>query len=515
MPALLLQKPSSKSKAKEHASHLERRLKLWSEGQLVNLLYEGRSIQKQLHRNQPPQQNQDQEDRMAKKFAKLMSEGKVRAAMRLITNTGSTGLLNLENPASPNDPNSTKTVRDVLVEKHPQKQPPKITSITEQDYTVEDPHPIVFEEINGPLIRDTVLRMDGAAEPSGLDAASWKRLCTSFKGASNDLCEALAATARRICTTLVDPSGLTAFVAYRLIALDKCPGVRPIGIGEVSKRIINRAIARVLNEDIQQAAGPLQVCAGHRSGCEAAVHAMRQVLEDSETEAILMVDATNAFNSLNRQTALRNIHKLCPPLSKVLINTYREDINLFIGGETLLSQEGTTQGDPLAMEMYAIATNPIIKKLSKEHTKQVWFADDASASGDLHSLRKWWDTLNNIGPDYGYYPNASKTWLVVKNGCQIKANEMFGNTEVRISEGGQRYLGSAIGKQSFLDTYVQQKVDTWVEELKSLSSIATTQPHSAFAAFTHGFASKWTYLARTTPGIANLLKPLEETIRTV
>ncbi len=114
MPALLLQKPSSKSKAKEHASHLERRLKLWSEGQLVNLLYEGRSIQKQLHRNQPPQQNQDQEDRMAKKFAKLMSEGKVRAK-RLITNTGSTGLLNQENPASPNDPNSTKTVPDVLV----------------------------------------------------------------------------------------------------------------------------------------------------------------------------------------------------------------------------------------------------------------------------------------------------------------------------------------------------------------------------------------------------------------
>ncbi len=111
-------------------------------------------------------------------------------------------------------------------------------------------------------------------------------------------------------------------------------------------------------------------------------------------------------------------------------------VQSLIGGET---QEGTTQGDPLAMAMYAIA---IIKKLSKEHTKQVWFADDASASGDLHSLRKWWDTLNNIGADYGYYPNASKTWLVVKNGCQIKANEVFGNTEVRISEGGQRYLGS-------------------------------------------------------------------------
>ena len=87
--------------------------------------------------------------------------------------------------------------------------------------------------------------MDGAAGPSGLDATSWKRLCTSFKGASTDLCESLAATAR-MCTCYVDPSGLSAFVACRLIALDKCPGVRPIGIGETARRMIGRAIAKIL-----------------------------------------------------------------------------------------------------------------------------------------------------------------------------------------------------------------------------------------------------------------------------
>ena len=186
--------------------------------------------------------------------------------------------------------------------------------------------------------------MDGAAGPSGLDATSWKRLCTSFKGASFDLCEAVAATTRRLCTCYVDPSGLSAFVACRLIALDKCPGVRPIGIGETVRRIIGRAITRILSNDIQTAAGPLQLCAGYQSGCESAVHAMRQVFEFPETEAIILVDASNAFNSLNRQTALRNIRHLCPALSKVLINTYREDVRLYINGETMLSQEGTTQG---------------------------------------------------------------------------------------------------------------------------------------------------------------------------
>ncbi len=51
--------------------------------------------------------------------------------------------------------------------------------------------------------------------------------------------------------------------------------------------------------------------------------------------------------------------------------------------------------------------------------------------------------------------------------------------------------------------------------MKRLSSIAISQPHAAFAALTHGLSSRWTYLARTTPNIKDLIKPLEETIRTI
>ena len=75
------------------------------------------------------------------------------------------------------------------------------------------------------------------------------------------------------------------------------------------------------------------------------------MFSSDESQAVLLVDATNAFNSLNRQVALKNIEKICPPISTILTNTYRDDIHLFIDGETLLSQEGTTQGDPLAMAM--------------------------------------------------------------------------------------------------------------------------------------------------------------------
>ena len=102
----------------------------------------------------------------------------------------------------------------------------------------------------------------------------------SFKSVSRDLCSSLAAVGRRLCTSLVNPEGISAFVACRLIPLDKCPGIRPIGIGEVPRRIISIAILSVLSPEIQDAAGPLQLCAGQVGGCEAAIHALRQMLNE-------------------------------------------------------------------------------------------------------------------------------------------------------------------------------------------------------------------------------------------
>ena len=53
-------------------------------------------------------------------------------------------------------------------------------------------------------------------------------------------------------------------------------------------------------------------------------------------------------------------------MATALINTYRSNIDLYINGEIIFSQEGTTQGDPLAMAMYAIATIPMIQKIAND-----------------------------------------------------------------------------------------------------------------------------------------------------
>ena len=167
-----------------------------------------------------------------------------------------------------------------------------------------------------------------------------------FHATSADLCWSLALVAKRLCSSLVDPDSVASFLACRLIALDKHPGVRPIGICEVPRRIIAKAVLSITKQDVLDAAGLKQLCAGQIAGVESAIRVVRQCFEDPETEGVLLVDASNAFNSINRQSALLNIRHLCPSLATILINCYRNPVSLFVGGSTLYSEEGTTQGDP-------------------------------------------------------------------------------------------------------------------------------------------------------------------------
>ena len=270
----------------------------------------------------------------------------------------------------------------------------------------------------------------------------------------------------------MNPSGLIAFTASRLIALDKCPGVRPIGVGEVIRRIVGKAILSVIGYDIQEAAGAIQLCAGQQAGCESAIHAMREMFANPVTDVILLVDANYAFNNLNSNAALLNIKSICPSLSKILINTYRNSANLYVDGETLQSN---TQGDPLAMAMYSVAIMPLIKQLNGM-VKQIWYADNASAGGRITDLRVWWNCLQELGLRYGYFVNSFKSHLLVKDDNLAIATNIFCDTDVQVSTAGHRYLGAPLGSESFIESYITSKVSKWSAEIHKLAELANTSP---------------------------------------
>ena len=63
----------------------------------------------------------------------------------------------------------------------------------------------------------------------------------------------------------------------------------------------------------------------------------------------------------------------------------------------MYSKEGITQGDPLAMAMFALASVPLIRRIDTDGAIQAWYADDASSGGLLACIRKWWDQLTPTG----------------------------------------------------------------------------------------------------------------------
>ena len=103
---------------------------------------------------------------------------------------------------------------------------------------------------------------------------------------------------------------------------------------------------------------------------------MNMMYENENTDAGLLVDASNAFNSLNRQSFWRNISYLCLTIAIFIKNCYSILSRLFIaGGTEIASKEGTTQVDPVSMAIYGIGVTPLVNMLidilSKEYSVNI------------------------------------------------------------------------------------------------------------------------------------------------
>ena len=125
----------------------------------------------------------------------------------------------------------------------------------------------------------------------------------------------------------------------------------------------------VVGDDVQHVCLADQICSGLKSGIEASIHSFTEIFNSKAHTGwgLLLNDAVNGFNLVNRPAALWNARVLWSRCSKFLFNSYRGYALLIIAGskESLLSREGVTQGDPLAMLFYGLAILPLARKLKQ------------------------------------------------------------------------------------------------------------------------------------------------------
>ena len=171
------------------------------------------------------------------------------------------------------------------------------------------------------------------------------------------------------------------------MALDKCPDVRHLGIDEIIRRITGRIIVDCINRDLTSLVENMQLRLGQKCNIEHAIHLLRHSFDDPENEAILLIDAKNSYNVLNRQTELQNVKALFSSLHVALQISYNHPSHLYNGKLTILSQEGATQGDTFAVAMYGITILSLISRLHNDSLTQKWYANDSSVVGKLKDFR--------------------------------------------------------------------------------------------------------------------------------
>ena len=90
-----------------------------------------------------------------------------------------------------------------------------------------------------------------------------------------------------------------ALMSGRMIALEKKPRIRTVGVGETWQRMMAKCLLKVAGQEAKAACGTTQLTGGLEAGIEGAIHAMRVLWDENNKEedwGFILIGACNAFN---------------------------------------------------------------------------------------------------------------------------------------------------------------------------------------------------------------------------
>ena len=67
---------------------------------------------------------------------------------------------------------------------------------------------------------------------------------------------------------------------------------------------------------------------------------------------------------------------------------------------------------------------------------------------------------STLGPDFGFFPNKKKWWIIAKPDKTESVKEVFKEKDVKITQ-----RGTAIGSREYQEEFVSKKVPDWVSEI--------------------------------------------------
>ena len=194
-----------------------------------------------------------------------------------------------------------------------------------------------------------------------------------------------------------------------------------------------------------------------------------------------LIDARNAFIEGNRTNMLWTVWHLWPTGARFTFNCYRHHLMLYLKSadgcefEIIHSREEVTQGDPFPMIAYVILLLPMIQILRKEFPDifQPWYADDGAGMAPIPRLFLLYNHLRAIGSKYRYYPDASKSILIVEHKGVARATKLIESFSFKVTT-GLGYLGIFISERGAQIEWTRSQVENWEEGATQIATLTAT-----------------------------------------
>ena len=122
--------------------------------------------------------------------------------------------------------------------------------------------------------------------------------------------------------------------------------------------------------------------------------------------------------------------------------------------------------------------------------------------------------LSARGPARGYYPEPTKSILVVAPRNVARSKEHFRGLGIRVVT-GHRYLGGFLGDEAAEREWLGKKIQGWKESVAIMAGFALKHPQSAYAGLQKSLQQEWYFVQRVTPGVGAAFGPAEEALREV
>ena len=439
------------------------RIAKWRAGQLSELWVDTLELNNRHNRRLSQKRNNSSFSPNLFHVRRAVEDGQYRKAIQILSSAGIA--------------HSSRDVFDDMLSKHPQSAPPPIPS---------SPAPPAVCVSEPDVVRALQSFPNGTAPgPSSLRANHLKEavFCPSPIRSEFAL-KGLVGIVNLLCAGRVPRCILPFLCGASLLACQKKDGgFRPIAIGEVLRRLTSKCVARAVQSEAVSILSPLQVGVGIPVGCEAIVHSLTSLLNDCsippESRCVLLVDFSNAFNSIDRGHMFEEARARTPSISPWLECCYGSQPLLFLGEHTILSCCGVQQGDPLGPLGFALALHPIVERIKREVPGLLlnsWYLDDGTLCGSPSDIHSALAIIEADGPSRGLFLNRNKSHLFIP--AEASCDYSFFPPEIPVSNGGFRLLGSPFGPASFCTSLALKRVEKIRDTLDSLKSLQDSQIQS-------------------------------------